>query len=235
MFINTAIEYTKDQVNSPVKNFADDSVFFPLDLNRQSQANLYLRKGDLGIGKSWYVGGASEYHFIKVEDVREYYEPWSMATASLDNMRVARIYLRLDDKIEHTEVHFFGILDLFSQIGGLASFLVKLGMVLTNYLAYDFLIANFVRELFMIRNNVDQAFSDSDEKSRKNTKRRLFKHYSNILTDYSKESNVSLDSIDISNVVHEASQVKEFRINFTVYICFILQLLIRLFRCKCGN
>ncbi|MEY4079334.1 MAG: hypothetical protein RIS80_1103, partial [Actinomycetota bacterium] len=87
MFINTAIEYTKDHISSPVKNFADDSVFFPIDLKRQSQANLYMRKADLGLGKSWYAAGMSEYNFIKVEDVREYYEPWSMATAKPDDMR----------------------------------------------------------------------------------------------------------------------------------------------------
>lgn len=69
-------------------------------------------------------------------------------------MRIARLFLRMDDKIERTEVHFFGILDLFSQIGGLISFLLKLGMTITTYIAYDYLIANFVQELFMIRNRV---------------------------------------------------------------------------------
>jgi hypothetical protein len=115
-------------------------------------------------------------------------------------MRIARLFLRLDDKIEHTEVHFFGILDLFSQIGGLISFLVKLGMVLTTYLAYDFLIANFVRDMFMIRTHCDHS-GHSD--SRNETKRRLFNYKSKV--EQPNELKVTLDQTDITNIVHEAS------------------------------
>ena len=147
-------------------------------------------------------------------------------------MRVARLFLRMDDKKEHTEVHFFGILDLFSQIGGLISFLVKLGMVLTTYLAYDFLIANFIRDLFMIRNNEDRAETEAQAESREDTKRRLFKLKQNSSALRTKDIRVSLDATDIANVVHEASQVNEFRFNLTGYICFLLKLVARLFRCK---
>ena len=66
-FINTAIEYTKGQISHPVKHFADDNLFFPIDLGRQSQANLYIRKADLSHGKSWYQLGQSQYDYIKVE------------------------------------------------------------------------------------------------------------------------------------------------------------------------
>lgn len=57
MFINTAIEYSKAEISNPIKLFADDSLFFPLDFSRQQQANMYLREANLQISKSWYKLG----------------------------------------------------------------------------------------------------------------------------------------------------------------------------------
>ena len=48
-------------------------------------------------------------------------------------------------------------------------------MALTTFLTFEFLIANFIRHLFMILSNKDRADSDIEAQSRTDTIIKLFK------------------------------------------------------------
>ena len=76
IYINSSIEYSKEALKNPVKTFADDSLYWPLDINRKVEANIFLREGDLTLNESWHKLGTTRRMFHKVEDTREVFSPW---------------------------------------------------------------------------------------------------------------------------------------------------------------
>ena len=59
--------------------------------------------------------------------------------------------MRLDDKMDITNIRLFGLLDFFSLFGGLASFMFKLGREIVRFLFYDYFIAQILGMLFTIK------------------------------------------------------------------------------------
>ena len=43
VFVNSSVKYSKEEMKSPIQQFTDDSLFWPVELGRQVQTNLYLR------------------------------------------------------------------------------------------------------------------------------------------------------------------------------------------------
>lgn len=150
VFVNSSVEYSKAEMKNPVKQFTDDSLFWPVELQRQVQTNLYLRDSKLSMNESWYKFGQKHHRFHKFEDIREYYQPWSFPKSDQDDLRLNRVFVRLDDKIDYIEVRLYGLLDFISNLGGLSSFLYEAGLVLAKFLAYDLFIASLMKLLFTI-------------------------------------------------------------------------------------
>lgn len=106
-------------MKNPVKQFTDDSLFWPVELERQIETNLYLRDSSLAMNKSWYEFGQRHHRFHKFENTREYSKPWSFPKSDRDDTRLNRVFLRLDSTIDEVEVRLTGLLDYISMLGGL--------------------------------------------------------------------------------------------------------------------
>ena len=53
IYINTAMEINKEEWLNPIKGFADDSLFFPIDPHQSKEVNIYLRQAHLVMDNSW--------------------------------------------------------------------------------------------------------------------------------------------------------------------------------------
>lgn len=151
MYTNTAVEFAKEDIRNPIKVYPDDRTYLLLNSRQQLHANIFIRNAQLEISKSWWQLGKDRYDYHKVEDVRLFSQPWKFPVGPEDDTRIARVYFRLDDKDEHMEVTLYGILDLFSEVGGIMSFLVSTFQLIAGMLAYDFFIANIVQRLYSVR------------------------------------------------------------------------------------
>ena len=136
---------------------------------------MYLREANLAISKSWYSLGEYEHKYPKIEDVREYSQPWTYPKSSKDDTRVARLFLRLDDRKEFTEITLYGILQLFSELGGIWAGMMSVGTMLAFYVAYDFFIANLMSSLFEVRGLDPRCSGDpgDDDKGRPPSERSM--------------------------------------------------------------
>ncbi len=61
------------------------------------------------------------------------------------------MFVRLDDKIEFIEVRLYGLLDFFTQLGGIGSFLYTSGIVIARVLVYDLFVAYLMKNLFTVK------------------------------------------------------------------------------------
>ena len=138
-------------MKSPVIRFTDDSLFWPVELQRQVQTNLYLRESKLSLNENWYKFGLKNYNFHKIENIREYSKPWKFPEAETDDTKLNRVFVRLDDKIDYIDIRLYGPLEFISNLGGLSSFLYEAGTVVAKLLAYDLFIANLMKLLFTIK------------------------------------------------------------------------------------
>ena len=59
VYINNSFEFSSKDIENPVKPFADDSLFWPLELKRTVETNLYLRKAQFTMNnRSWFKYGS---------------------------------------------------------------------------------------------------------------------------------------------------------------------------------
>ena len=133
VYVNSSFEFSAKDISKPVKLFADDSFFFPLELTRQIQTNLYLRQSQFTIEKQFSLFTLDKQIFHKIDDAREYSQPLVFPTNSNSDLRINRVFLRLDDKQDLIEVRLYTILAFMSNLGGIGSFMYKAGGVLTSF------------------------------------------------------------------------------------------------------
>lgn len=57
VFTNSFIDYNKQERQAPIKLYADDKIFYPLDLRKQTQTNFYIRESHLRASSSWWKIG----------------------------------------------------------------------------------------------------------------------------------------------------------------------------------
>lgn len=155
IYINSSIEYSKEALShgDSVKTYADDSLYWPIDINRKVEANIFLRKGDLTFNESWHKFGTKNQIFHKVEDTRELYSPWQFPTVGTPkpDLELHKVFVRLDDKIDYIEVRLYGLLNFFTQLGGIGSFLYTTGDLIARVLVYDLFVAYLMRNLFTVK------------------------------------------------------------------------------------
>jgi hypothetical protein len=150
VYVNSSFEFSAKDISKPVKLFADDSFFFPLELTRQIQTNLYLRQSQFTIEKQFSLFSEDKQIFHKIEDAREYSQPWVFPTNSNSDLRINRVFLRLDDKQDFIEVRLYTLFAFMSNLGGIGSFMLNAGGVLTSFLAYDLFIASLMKMLIAV-------------------------------------------------------------------------------------
>jgi len=102
----------------------------------------------LHASQSWHGIGNLETLYHAVEEIRELSEPWKFPTSDGDDTRIARMFLRLDDTMQFTDVVYYNILDLLSETGGLFDALMTLGFWLTAYFAGDLFNMIVLSKLF---------------------------------------------------------------------------------------
>jgi hypothetical protein len=112
-----------------VKTYADDSLFWPLDINRKVEANIFLREGNLSLNESWRKLGTTERIYHKVEETREIISPWAFPQEGTKkpDLDLHRVFVRLDGSKEIIQIKLYGLLDFVSQLGGIGSFLFTVG------------------------------------------------------------------------------------------------------------
>ena len=71
-------------------------------------------------------------------------------TNSNSDLRINRVFLRLDDKQDFIEVRLYTIFAFMSNLGGIGSFMYEAGGVLTSFLAYDIFIASLMKMLIAV-------------------------------------------------------------------------------------
>jgi hypothetical protein len=100
IYINSSIEYSKEALKDPVKTYADDSLFWPLDINRKLETNIFLREGKLSLNESWHKFGTKQKVFHKVEETRELTSPWQFPQVGnpKPDLDLHRVFVRLEDK-----------------------------------------------------------------------------------------------------------------------------------------
>lgn len=153
IYINSSIEYSKEALKDPVKTYADDNLYWPLDINRKVEANIFLREGRMTFNESWHKLGTKEKTFHKVEDTREVFSPWQFPQVGnpKPDLKMHSVFVRLDDKIDYIDVKVYGLLDFVSNLGGIGSFLFTLGDVISQVLVYDLFVAYLMKNLFTIK------------------------------------------------------------------------------------
>jgi hypothetical protein len=87
---------------------------------------VFIRESELKKHDSWYDFSIDQVKFHKVEDTREYYSPFDIKNKGEEN-RLNRLFLRLDDKIDFHERRLYGVMDLLSDVGGIAAIMYNLG------------------------------------------------------------------------------------------------------------
>ena len=120
-------------------------------------------------------------------------------------MRLARVFFRLDDKVHFMGIKLTGILDLFSEVGGIGSFIFATFHLFAYYFTYDFFIARLIMLLFNVKKDKHEGQSKTKHKEKK-TSRLCEKDCLNKLERRIAAGEVLGDS-DIENVIHQSKQI----------------------------
>ena len=141
--------------------FADESTFFDLDSHQVKQANIFVRPAHLHQAKGWASMGVMDIEYHKVETIRPYLKPFSFPKKTGDDVRVARMFVRLDNVVSETHVSVYTLLDFFSSLGGLMALLYEVGVILVELIVYDLFIANFMKLFIMVKGIHPRGNKDS--------------------------------------------------------------------------
>lgn len=142
MYVNSVVEFSKEDIDSPIKYYADDTLFYDIDLATYNAVNLYLRQSELSVSKSWLWYGNNSYQYHSIKDFREYSSKLK-ATES----KIAGLYLRISDYKEVQEIKLMGVFDIVAVIGGLIVGLMNLRIVVA-FFASDLSMAWMAENLY---------------------------------------------------------------------------------------
>lgn len=72
IYSNSAISFEPSDISQPIKVFADDKIFYPLDIRKQIQTNMYLRECHLSASTNWWSFSQTAFQFHRIDSIRDY-------------------------------------------------------------------------------------------------------------------------------------------------------------------
>lgn len=129
----------------------DDSNYFPVDLNVLNRANLFVKEAKYQTFESIVSTQTKVKDFHLVDQIDRRTESYNLAdeiAADRKEESILKIYVRLDKEIDHYVRTMYGLFDMLSDVGGVASVIYVITRAVAHRISHNLLLASLMQVMF---------------------------------------------------------------------------------------